>query len=73
MALSDGSSIVVMDTLRDTAIEIADEVVDAFSALHPHIRMNRKEWADLREMIEREVIGRFDDCEHPMRALDLLS
>jgi hypothetical protein len=41
------------------AEKVADEVLDNFSALHPHIRMNRAEWQDLHEMIEREVFGHF--------------
>ena len=55
----------------DIATEIADEVVDAFSELHPHIRLNRQEWHDLHEMIEREVLGHYSS-DMPMGAGDLL-
>ncbi len=41
----------------EAAREIASEVVDSFSQLHPNIRLNWQEWSDLREMIEREVVG----------------
>ena len=60
--------------IYDVAQEIADEVVDHFSTLHPQIRMNRAEWADLHEMIEREVRGHFteDEKEREVRAVDLL-
>jgi hypothetical protein len=48
--------------------------VDHFSTLYPHIRMNRAEWADLHEMIEREVFGHFSKTEgaQDVRACDLL-
>jgi hypothetical protein len=55
----------------DTAREIADEVVDHFSTLHPHIRLNRQEWHDLHEMIEREVLGHYG-TEPQIGASDLL-
>jgi hypothetical protein len=60
--------------LWDVAQEIADEVVDHFSTLYPHIRMNRAEWSDLHEMIEREVYGHFSEGEkeREVRAVDLL-
>ena len=58
----------------DIAQEIADEVVDHFSTLHPHIRMNRAEWQDLHEMIEREVFGHFSESEkaHEVCAHDVI-
>jgi hypothetical protein len=67
----------VSEDLRLTANEIAVEVIDAFSALHPSIRMNRDEWADLAEMITREVLGSFCPSEvrlngDAQRARDLL-
>jgi len=43
------------------AAEIGDEVIDAFSRLHPQIRLNFHEWRDLAEMIEREVRGHFGE------------
>jgi hypothetical protein len=49
--------------LWDIAQEVADEAVDHFSMLHPHIRMNRAEWQDLHEMIEREVFGHFSESD----------
>lgn len=55
---------------REMADEIANEAVDAFSKLHPHIRMNVGEWADLREMIQREVLGHLQP-ETKLRARDL--
>ena len=58
--------------LWDVAQEIADEVVDHFSTLYPHIRMNRAEWQDLHEMIEREVVGRFGENNQGIGAHDLL-
>jgi|KBSMisStaDraftv2_1062788.scaffolds.fasta_scaffold155781_5 hypothetical protein len=45
--------------LREITEEIAHAVVDAFSSMHPHIRMNLNEWCNLREMIDREVTGAF--------------
>lgn len=42
----------------ETAVEISHEVVDSFSELHPHLRMSRQEWEDLRNMIIREIMGR---------------
>ena len=54
------------------AEEVANEVLDSFSALHPHLRMNRQEWHDLREMIEREVVGRFGETQSGIGARDLL-
>lgn len=60
-----------MTDLTDMAETVANEVVDSFSKLHPHLRMNRNEWADLIEMIEREVKGTFGP--HEMRASDLLT
>ena len=60
----------------DAAGDISNEVVDSFSALHPHIRMNIVEWQDLREMIEREVRGHFESDENgellKQKAIDLL-
>lgn len=56
--------------LLESADEVAEEVVDAFSMLHPSILMNWHQWSDLREMIQREVRGAFGD--HPMSARDLL-
>jgi hypothetical protein len=58
----------------NAAQEIADEAVDHFSTLHPHIRMNRAEWQDLHEMIEREVFGHFSESEkaHEVCAHDVI-
>lgn len=53
-----------MNDVEVNAQEIADEVVDHFSTLHPHIRLNRQEWHDLHEMIEREVLAHFDANEN---------
>jgi hypothetical protein len=39
------------------AIQVGQDAVDAFSKTHPHIRMNRDEWADLIECIEQEVVA----------------
>jgi len=58
--------------LWDAATEIADEVLDHFSELHAHIRMNRAEWHDLHEMIEREVMGHFSAENNGIGASDLL-
>lgn len=54
------------------AEEVANEVLDSFSELYPHLRMNRQEWHDLREMIEREVVGRFGETQSGIGARDLL-
>jgi hypothetical protein len=43
--------------------QISDNVVSAFSELHPTILMNLQQWRDLKEMIEREITGRLN--EHP--------
>ena len=53
------SAIAASVNLWEKSQEIADEVVDHFSTLHPHIRLNRQEWQDLHEMIEREVYSHF--------------
>ena len=45
------------DDIGLLAADIAAEVVNAFSTLHPEVLMNREQWADLVEMIEREVEG----------------
>jgi len=45
------------------AAEIAEEVVEAFSTHHPDVKMNRRQWADLMEMIDREVRGSFGPSE----------
>ena len=58
--------------LWDVAAEVAEEVIGAFSAAHPHIRMNMTEWQNLREMIEREVMGHFGEASSGMSARDLL-
>jgi hypothetical protein len=59
------------------AREIAKEVIAAFSMLHPNIRMNRHEWMDLEEMIEREVRGHYERDSRGelvnLRAYDLLA
>ena len=63
------------DDTWQIAMDVAGAVVDAFSELHPNIRMNRQQWADLREMIEREIRGEIElrpDGEAPIRARDLL-
>ncbi len=52
-----------MSQLSLTAKDIAAEVVECFSELHPEIRMNRKQWADLMEMIERQIVGDFGPSE----------
>jgi hypothetical protein len=57
--------------MRDAAEEIGFEALGAFSQKHPEVRMNKAEWDDLQEMIEREVRGHFEEgCE--MSAFDLL-
>ena len=61
-----------MNDVEINAQEIADEVVDHFSTLHPHIRLNRQEWHDLHEMIEREVLSHFDANHSMIGASDLL-
>jgi hypothetical protein len=58
--------------------EIADAILDAFSELHPDIKMNRAQWADLSEMIQREVAGMLGSSEARLNgtapyARDLLS
>lgn len=58
--------------VRAAAQEIADEAVGHFSTLHPHIRMNKAEWSDLHEMIEREVWGHFEEGSEDISAADLL-
>lgn len=57
--------------VADCATEIADEAIYCFSKLHPTVRMNHEEWSDLKEMIQREVIGHFSD-EPGVKAYDLL-
>lgn len=57
--------------LWDTANEIATEAIECFSRLRPQIRMNSGEWAILREVIEREVVGHFSSA--PVSATDLLN
>jgi hypothetical protein len=58
--------------LWEEAEELASNVLDCFSELHPHIRLNRQEWADLREMIEREVVSYFSEDQPRIGAHDLL-
>ncbi len=53
------------------ALAIAEQAVDVFSRLHPHVRLNVAEWMDLRECIEREVRNQFG--EKDVSAMDLLS
>jgi len=52
-----------MNDVEINAQEIADEVVD---------RLNRQEWHDLHEMIEREVLSHFDANHSMIGASDLL-
>jgi hypothetical protein len=56
--------------LAASASEIADEVIDAFSELHPDIKMSFTQWSDLKEMIEREIRGHY--CGDDTHASDLL-
>ena len=42
-----------------SARDVADAAVDAFSGLHPEMRMNITEWQDLKESIYKEVLERF--------------
>lgn len=56
--------------LREAATEVASEVLDAFSELHPTLSMPWNCWQDLREMIEREITGTFG--EPVICAADLL-
>ena len=56
--------------MSEAADEIAGEVVDAFSLLYPHVRLNWHEWSDLKEMIQREVDGHYEGLE--ISARDLL-
>jgi hypothetical protein len=58
--------------IQGIADEIADAAIDHFSTLHPNVRMNKAEWADLHEMIEREVRGNFERGCEDMSAADLL-
>jgi hypothetical protein len=60
------------DDVRANAFETAVMVVDAFSKRHPHLRMNVDEWADLKEMIDREIRGHFCRGEENLSAFDLL-
>jgi hypothetical protein len=46
------------DTAWSEAHAAADEIAEAFSELHPEIKMNLEQWSDLREMIQREFLGR---------------
>lgn len=58
------------DTLPRTISELSDDLefstetatiaVENFSLMHPNIRMNYTEWADLKECIEREIRGHLD-------------
>lgn len=45
----------------DKAIEIADEVIDAFTTLYPKLSLPYQAWQTLREMIQREVEGHLTD------------
>ena len=48
---------------RQTADAIADSVIDAFAKKHPQIALPYMAWQDLREMIEREVLGWLSDTD----------
>lgn len=53
------------------AEEVANEAVGFFSKKHPDIKMNYDQWSDLKEMIEREVMGHFLEGSNE-HACDLL-
>lgn len=69
-AQSDPASETTSESL-DGAQEIAEEVVGAFTTMHPDVKMNYDQWSDLKEMIAREIMGHAD---HPgIGAKDLLA
>ncbi len=51
------------DEIWEHCTEGAAEVVYAFSELYPDVKMNFRQWSDLREMIEREFRGRLDGSD----------
>ena len=54
---------------RENGHEAANEILGAFTKLYPHIAMPLSAWDDLKEMIEREFVGRW--LGNDMCALEL--